>query len=103
MRAELKDCYILSIAFSINSIKKIPLEDFYKQGYWITDVFGDRCYLVKRKNNGHCGIEFMSQMRFCELTESGREFIKNYAEVQYQKYKNYLEHKGYQKPWGFNK
>lgn len=90
MRAELKDCYILSIAFSINSIKKIPLEYFYKQGYWVTDIFGDRCYLVKPHRKKGI-LRFTCQMRFCELTEGGKEFIKEYAKKKEKYYANYLQ------------
>lgn len=103
MRAELKDCYILCIAFEINKVRKIPLEEFYRQGYWITEIFGDKCYLVKKLTLRRGSICFTSQMRFCELTEKGREFIKQYAEKQYKRYKGYLEKKGNQKPWEFYK
>lgn len=90
MRAELKDCYILSIAFGIRKIQKIPLSEFYDKGYWMTDWFGDRCYLVKPSR--HKGIlRFTCQMCFCELTEEGKKFIKEYAENKTKKYAKYLQ------------
>lgn len=90
MRAELKDCYILCIAFGIKKVEKIPLSDFYDKGYWVTDWFGDRCYLVKPYTK-YGILRFNSQMRFCELTEEGKKFIKKHAENKAKRYEKYLQ------------
>lgn len=90
MREELKDCYILDIAFAKHNIKKLPLEEFYKQGYWISAVFGDQCYLIRKRLPGHNISIFACQTRYCELTDKGRKFIEEYAEKQYNKHKKYL-------------
>lgn len=90
MRAELKDCYILCIAFAIKNTIKIPLEEFYDKGYWISAIFGDRCYLVKPHR--YKGIlRFTCQMRICELTEQGRKFIEQYAENKAKRYEKFLQ------------
>lgn len=100
MREELKDCYILSISFTISKIDKLPLYDFYKRGYWISAVFGERCYLV-RKCVHKKSITFASHPRFCELTPRGMKFIEEYAEKQAKKYEKYLNKTRRQQPWEY--
>ena len=60
--------------------------------YWITDGFGDRCYLGK--NRTHKGIlrVYVSD-DFCELTRKGqRKFIKRNSRKENKKQK--WGHKG---------
>lgn len=95
---ELDGCYILRIMFAIGKVEKLPLADFYKNGYWISDVFGDRCYVVKNHSKGGW-LYFSSVMRFCEITPKGQKFIENYAKKKAKQYEKYLLSSGNQKPW----
>lgn len=97
---ELDGCYILNIMFAIGKVDKIPLSDFYKNGYWISEIFGDRCYLVK-KHSSRGSLYFTSAMRFCEITPNGQKFIENYAKKKAKQYEKYLLGFGYQKPWEY--
>lgn len=87
---ELDGCYILNIMFGIGKVDKIPLSDFYDKGYWISEIFGDRCYLVKS-----CRVRgilrFNSHIRFCELTERGKDFIEKYAQKKARHYEKFLQ------------
>lgn len=91
---ELDGCYILKIMFAIRKIEKIPLADFYKKGYWISAVFGDRCYTIYPCCRSGWQ-RFSCKMRFCELTPQGLEFIEKYAEKKANKYKKFLSGESY--------
>lgn len=74
--------------------ESVTLEMMYKDGWWITEIFGSTAVLVKRTYSGKCKHPrfrlLCKTINVDQITPAAKKIIKKVQNEQWQKYKGYL-------------